>query len=88
VRTLSAFHQQSALAPGMEMESLRSQIAPDLPPKIFRAVLDALVAAGVVARDDSSLRLPTHTVALRRDEQALLDRLCGDVKPLKCKSAE
>jgi len=29
-----------------------------------------------------------HKTALRRDEQALLDRLCGDVKPLKCKSAE
>jgi selenocysteine-specific elongation factor len=71
VRTLSDFHVEAPLIPGMEMESLRTQIAPDLSPKIFRAVLDALVAAAVVAREDSVLRLPSHKVALRHDEQQL-----------------
>jgi selenocysteine-specific elongation factor len=71
VQTLTAFHQQAPLTPGMEMESLRSGIAPDLAPKIFRAVLDALVVEAVVAREDSVLRLPSHKVTLRRDEEAL-----------------
>ncbi|MFQ5667745.1 MAG: selenocysteine-specific translation elongation factor [Candidatus Binatia bacterium] len=71
VHTLAAFHQRTPLAPGMEMESLRSQIAPDLSPKIFRAVLDALVAQAVIARAESIIRLPSHRVALRRDEEQL-----------------
>jgi selenocysteine-specific elongation factor len=71
VQTLTAFHQQAPLTPGMEMESLRSGIAPDLAPKIFRAVLDALVVEAVVAREDSVLRLPSHKVTLRCDEEAL-----------------
>jgi selenocysteine-specific elongation factor len=71
VDTLAAFHREAPLAPGMEMELLRSRIAPDLAPKLFRAVLDALVADAVVARQDSVLRLPSHTVALRSDEAAL-----------------
>jgi selenocysteine-specific elongation factor len=71
VQTLSAFHQQAPLTPGMEMELLRSRIAPDLVPKLFRAVLDALVADGVLARADSVLHLPSHTVALRSDDEEL-----------------
>jgi len=71
VELLRTVHQKTPLAPGMEMESLRSQIAPDLSPKIFRAVLEALSAEKVIARDDSILRLPAHRVALRRDEAQL-----------------
>jgi selenocysteine-specific elongation factor len=71
VDTLKDFHRRAALNPGMEMESLRSRIAPDLSPKVFRAVLDALVANAVVARDDSIIRLPSHRVALRHDEEEL-----------------
>ncbi len=71
LQALTALHQREPLTPGMEMESLRSQIAADLAPKIFRAVLDALVVEAVVARDDSIIRLPSHRVALRRDEREL-----------------
>jgi selenocysteine-specific elongation factor len=71
VAALEAHHRREPLAPGMEMESLRSQVAATLSPKLFRAVLDALVAAGVVARDDSTLRLPTHHVRLRREEEEI-----------------
>jgi len=71
VQVLTAFHAHAPLTPGMEMESLRSQVAADLSPKVFRAVLDALVTAGAVARDDSIIRLPGHRVALRQDEQQL-----------------
>jgi selenocysteine-specific elongation factor len=74
IQALASFHQQEPLSPGMEMESLRSRIATDLPPKIFRAVLDALVVQAVLARDDSILRLPSHRVALKRDEQHVAAR--------------
>jgi selenocysteine-specific elongation factor len=71
VQGLTALHQREPLTPGMEMESLRSQIAPDLSPKLFRAVLDALLVEKVIAREDSVVRLPSHRVALRRDEEQL-----------------
>jgi selenocysteine-specific elongation factor len=48
------------------------QIAPDLAPKIYRTLLDALLSQGVIARGDSSaIRLPSHKVILKRDEEAL-----------------
>ena len=93
VTTLEAFHQRQPLAPGMEMESLRSQIAPDLSPKIFRAVLDALVAEAVVARADSALRLPTHRAAFGREEEDLASKAealiaAGGVTPPDLKQVE
>jgi selenocysteine-specific elongation factor len=71
VAQLTEFHHQAPLAPGMEMESLRSQLAPELSPKLFRAVLDGLVAEHLLVREDSTLRLPTHRVVLRQDEHEL-----------------
>jgi len=70
-RTLAAFHQNAPLVPGMEMESLRSQIAPDLSPKLFRAVLDGLLGDRVIARAESVVHLPAHRVALQRDDAEL-----------------
>ena len=90
---LAEHHRQKPLVPGMEMESLRSQIAPDLSPKVFRAVLDALVVEKVVARDDSLLRLPSHRVALKRDEEQVATRAeeliaAGGVTPPDLKQVE
>ena len=78
---LATFHQETPLARGMEMESLRSQLSFSFSPKIFRAVTDKLIAEGVAIREDSTLRLPTHTVKLNENEQgvaARLDRLLQD----------
>lgn len=72
---LTDFHQSTPLARGMEMESLRSQLSFSFSPKIFRAVADKLVAEGVAIREDSLLRLPTHSVTLNQDEQGTAARL-------------
>jgi selenocysteine-specific elongation factor len=65
---LGAFHRAQPRQPGMEMESLRSQLAADLPPKVFRAVVDQLAAEHALVRADSLVRLPTHRTGLDRDE--------------------
>jgi selenocysteine-specific elongation factor len=76
VNTLLAdFHQSTPLARGMEMESLRSQLSFSFSPKIFRAVVDKLVAEGVAVREDSMLRLPAHSVIFNEDEQGTATRL-------------
>jgi selenocysteine-specific elongation factor len=75
------------------MESLRTQIAPELSPKLYRALLDALVADGIIARGDSTLRLPSHRVSLRREEEELATRAealiaAGGVTPPDLKQVE
>lgn len=67
--TLHDFHRQSPREAGMEMESLRSQLAAELQPKVFRAVVAELEKEGVLVRRDSLLRLPTHEVGLDEAER-------------------
>jgi selenocysteine-specific elongation factor len=50
---LAAFHLQHPRQPGMEMESLRSQLAADTPAKVFRAVIEQLGVEAVLVRADS-----------------------------------
>jgi selenocysteine-specific elongation factor len=93
VQTLAEFHRRNPLAPGLEMEPLRTQIAPQLPPKLYRVLLEALVADAVIARDDSTLRLPSHRVSLKREEEVLAGRAealiaAGGVTPPDLKQVE
>ena len=57
------------------MESVRSQLPFNLTPKIFRVVAERLIAEGVIARHESLLRLPSHSVSLSQEEQAIAARL-------------
>ncbi len=78
-RILTDFHARTPLARGMEMESLRSQLA--FSPRIFRAVTDKLVAENIVVHEQSTLRLPSHRVKLSEAEHRLsarLERLVAD----------
>src|SRR5262249_10449189 len=72
---LAAFHQSSLLARGIEMESLRSQLSFSFSKKIFRAVIDKLISERVVVREDSTLRLPAHTVKFNENERGTATRL-------------
>ena len=68
---LARFHQAQPLAPGMEMEDARAQVAPQITTRVFRALVERLAANGVVSRDASVLRLPTHSVRLTTGDEAL-----------------
>jgi selenocysteine-specific elongation factor len=73
--TLRDFHLQGPREVGMEMESLRSQLAADLQPKVFRAVVAELEKEGVLVRQDSLLRLPSHKVGLDEADRKVATRL-------------
>jgi selenocysteine-specific elongation factor len=93
VQALGAFHERAPRAPGMEMESLRSQVAPALSAKLFRALVDALAGARLLVREESLLRLPTHRVALRHGEEHIAARAeaviaAGGVTPPDLKLVE
>ena len=68
---IESFHRTSPRQTGVEMESLRSQLAADLPPKVFRAVIAQLEKEGGLVRKDSLVRLPSHHVGLDAAEQKL-----------------
>jgi selenocysteine-specific elongation factor len=74
---LGAFHLAQALAPGMEMEEARAQVAADLTPRVFRALVEQFAAEGLVSRDGSLLRLPTHAVRLTTGEETLAVKLAA-----------
>jgi len=72
---LAAAHRAQPLAPGVEMESLRTGLPWEVGPRVFRWCIDRLVAAGRLVRDDSIVRAPEHRVRLGVDARALGDRV-------------
>ncbi len=74
---LESFHAAQPLSPGMEMEAVRDGLDVDIPPRLFRAVVERLETDASIARDGSLLRLPTHTVRLRDDERELAQRVAA-----------
>jgi selenocysteine-specific elongation factor len=76
---LTAHHEAFADEPGVERERLRRMCAQQLPPAVFLARLEELLAEGRIARAGSAWHLPSHTVELsaadREKADALLARL-------------
>jgi selenocysteine-specific elongation factor len=68
-RTLASFHALQPRQGGMEMESLRSHVAAGTGAKVFRAMLLQLEREGVLVREDSLVRLPSHQINLDATEQ-------------------
>ena len=75
VARVRELHQRDPLAPGLELESLRTQLPWDVPLRIFRGAIDRLVADGLLARADGLVRAPEHRVRLDREGGALGERL-------------
>jgi selenocysteine-specific elongation factor len=72
---LKDFHIAHPLVPGMDMEELRGKLPFELSPKIFRAVVETLVAERSIAKEENLLRLPQHNVKLGGQEKALMERI-------------
>src|SRR5207249_171751 len=58
-------------AAGLEMESLRTQLPWDVPPRVFRWCIERLAAARRLVREESVVRAPGHRVALGAAAHAL-----------------
>ncbi|WP_068805965.1 selenocysteine-specific translation elongation factor [Thauera phenolivorans] len=72
---LAVHHADFADEPGVERERLRRMCAPQLPPDVFLARLEALLDEGRVARAGSSWHLPSHTVELTPADRRRADLL-------------
>jgi selenocysteine-specific elongation factor len=75
LEALRAFHAAHPLAPGMEMEAARDLVPGGVDHRLFRAIVERLETEKVVAREGSLLRLPTHTVRLQNENDALAQKI-------------
>lgn len=72
---LRAFHAQQPDEPGVDVGRLRRIAAPTLPPALWRALLDDLMADQSLVQGGAWLHLPEHHVSLSEAEQALAQRI-------------
>jgi selenocysteine-specific elongation factor len=71
VAALERFHARQPDEQGLDAARLRRIAAPLLQDALWRALVDALIADGVISRSGPWLHLPTHTVSLDAAEEAL-----------------
>ncbi len=64
IEALTRHHREEPLAPGLEMESLRTRLPYEVAPRAFRSLIDRLAREAPIVRDESVLRLKTHQVKL------------------------
>jgi selenocysteine-specific elongation factor len=72
---LGSFHRDHAEAPGLDIEQLRRTCAPRFPVAMFRALLQLLTEARALSIEGAVVRLPTHSVQLRPQDEKLLARI-------------
>jgi selenocysteine-specific elongation factor len=65
-RTVRTFHQQNPLLPGIAKQDLRSRELPDSPPFLIDTIL---AEAKEIAVEGETIRLRTHRLVLREDEE-------------------
>jgi selenocysteine-specific elongation factor len=75
VSALRAFHAQVPDELGPDIGRLRRIAMPDSSDALWRALIDALVHEGVVARSAPWLHLPEHAMMLSEEDQALARKL-------------
>ena len=72
---VAAAHRAEPLAPGLETETLRTQLPWEVVPKVFRWCIDRLVTAKRLVHEDGVVRAPEHRVALGAEARALGTRI-------------
>ena len=70
-----AFHREHADAPGLDIEQLRRTCAPRFPAPLFRALLQLFAETRALSLEGATVRLPTHSVQLRPQDEKLFARI-------------
>ncbi|QVN22238.1 selenocysteine-specific translation elongation factor [Burkholderia pyrrocinia] len=75
IDTLGTYHERMPDEQGLDAARLRRMAAPLAGDALWRALVDALVGGGEVARSGPWLHLPSHSVSLDSREEALTQKL-------------
>jgi selenocysteine-specific elongation factor len=73
--TLAAYHEREPDELGPDAARLRRLAAPRLPEPLYRALLAALLAEGVLAQRGAFVHLPSHGVKLSASEQRIAQKV-------------
>jgi selenocysteine-specific elongation factor len=73
--TVGAFHREHAEAPGLDIEQLRRTCAPRFSAPLLRALLQVFAEARALSFEGATVRLPTHSVQLRPQDEKLFARI-------------
>jgi selenocysteine-specific elongation factor len=71
ISSLTSYHQANPLRNGLSKEELRSGFKQEIDQKVFNYCLNDLIRRDVVIQEESVIRLTTHQVALKADEEKL-----------------
>lgn len=71
LESLALFHSQQPLQLGLVKEELRSLAGRMIDQKVFGYCLNELIRKGQIVQEESVVRLSTHEVALKADEESL-----------------
>lgn len=74
---LERYHKENPLKDGLSKEELRTETGKRLDQKVFSYCLNELIRKNKVVQDGSVIRLSTHQVALKADEEKLQKDLVG-----------
>ncbi len=68
VEAIATHHRDEPLAPGLELEALRTRLPYDVAPRALRAMVDRVCRETGIVREGSALRLADHLVRLGGDD--------------------
>jgi len=77
---LAGWHARQPDEAGLEMWRLKRMVAPELVDGVWSALAARMLEAGTIARSGASLHLPSHSVALSAQEQALAGPLLAAIE--------
>ncbi|MGD9876496.1 selenocysteine-specific translation elongation factor [Desulfococcus sp.] len=69
------YHEKYPLKPGMPKEELKSRFPSFLGPKLFNLVLNHLIREKILIQEEDMVRLSTHKVALKADQEEIRKRI-------------
>ncbi|MBT8329130.1 MAG: selenocysteine-specific translation elongation factor [Desulfofustis sp.] len=71
ISSLTSYHEGNPLRNGLSKEELRSGFKREIDQKVFNYCLHDLIRKDVVIQEESVIRMTTHQVALKADEEKL-----------------
>jgi selenocysteine-specific elongation factor len=71
VKTVSQYHHDFPLKPGLQKEELRSRTIGSPNQKLFNSIINQLIHDGIIIQDKEVLRLKGHKVTLAQDQEKI-----------------
>ena len=80
VAATESHHAKSPNLPGIELEPLRRAVPHEIEPRLFRSIIDGLVAEGRLARSGSTVAIPGHRVSMNDADERLSERILAAIQ--------